>query len=324
MPDSHRIKIYIKFLNEIWNLLKLLKDVLSIHPDIIHHTALFGFPRMDLLAIFSKLFNIKMISHQSSSHLLKYNQFFEKYIRSKISINFISRFLCITKAQIKQLRMLYGVPNQKIIFLPNVVDDEDFFPINKRNARQHLKFSLNKNYLLYVGRLEKEKGLLILLNAFKRLLEKNRLEYTELIFIGEGLFKQELIDICNQLEISEKVIFLGWLPRKELKYYYNACDLLIYPSFIEGSPLALIEAMKCGLPIIASDIPGLDELVIQNKTGLLFKAGSSNDLQEKIYKLLQNHGIREKFEKESLRVANKLYSLENNLKILIELYEKLL
>lgn len=120
--------------------------------------------------------------------------------------------------------------------------------------------------LLFVGRLVNQKGLDVLLKALTKMKDHN--DWT-LTIAGEGPLKDELALASHKLGLSDRVVFRGWLERDHLPAVYEQADVFVLPSRDEGMPNAMLEAMAAGLPVIGSKVAGLDEVVIDDETGLL-------------------------------------------------------
>jgi glycosyltransferase involved in cell wall biosynthesis len=128
--------------------------------------------------------------------------------------------------------------------------------------------------ILFVGRFHEQKNLNFLLRQFARLPAKS----FELHLVGDGPQEKLLRNLANQLGIAESIVWHGWLPRAALPGIYRSSDCLVNPSLYEGMPNVVLEAMACGLPVLASNIKGHDEIVVNNETGLLFDLGEPDAL----------------------------------------------
>lgn len=140
-------------------------------------------------------------------------------------------------------------------------------------------FKDNIQYIISVGRLIPLKRNEDLIDAFSEIQRDN--PALELIFVGDGILKKELIDYCKQLSIHNKVHFLGNVSNPF--YYLNRSDLFVMTSEIEGFPNVLVEAMACGLPVISSDCKSGPREIIKDETyGLLYPVGDVNILIDKM------------------------------------------
>lgn len=142
--------------------------------------------------------------------------------------------------------------------IPNGVDVDFFYPDDSKKDQNVFRF-------LFVGRFQKQKNLFLLLDKISKI-ETN----FELHMVGDGPLKEDLVVLSKELNIYNRIIWYGWVDKEELREIYQAADCLINPSLYEGMPNVLLEAMACGLPAIASNVEGNNEVIIIEKTGFLF------------------------------------------------------
>lgn len=146
-------------------------------------------------------------------------------------------------------------------------------------------------YLLAVGRISREKGYRCLLKAYSLI---NQEIPENLVILGEGEEKKELIELAEELKIQDKVFFLGF-QNNPYKFMKNA-SLYILSSFREGFPNVLLEAMACGVPIISTNCPsGPDELIVNGENGILVPPGNSEAIAGAIIEMLKNEKMRKLF-----------------------------
>jgi len=174
-----------------------------------------------------------------------------------------------------------GIPRGKVVVLRNIPR------LKVRPPDVNRASSNGRTRLGFVGRLSPEKGLTVLVEAFGNL---RRAHDVHLNIIGEGPVKGSVLRQVKSLGLQDQVTFHGYMPDPEA--IYSMMDLLILPSLTEGIPLTLLEGMSFGLPIIASDVGGIPEIVENNRSGLLVKPGSVNDLVEKMSLLIRDPGVR--------------------------------
>jgi glycosyltransferase involved in cell wall biosynthesis len=142
--------------------------------------------------------------------------------------------------------------------------------------------------LLFVGFLRREKGVFELIEIFKKISEKYK--DSILVIVGVGEENEVLIDRINNLNLSDKVVFVGEVDYEDMPSYYRSATLLIHPTHRETFGMVVLEAMASGLPVIASDIPALRE--ITGESTILLPPKDLNLWVEKIDFLLKNKKIR--------------------------------
>lgn len=148
--------------------------------------------------------------------------------------------------------------------------------------------------IYFAGRLDSVKGLPVLLKAMQQVAERTCPE-TTLHLIGDGPQRSELQQLAHRLGIQSAVQFHGYLSQQEIQRHLRQADVVVLSSFYEGIPVVLIEALACGVPVVAPQITGIPELVQDGVNGFLFISGDSDQLAEKIVELLRKGSIRQRF-----------------------------
>jgi D-inositol-3-phosphate glycosyltransferase len=158
-------------------------------------------------------------------------------------------------------------------------------------ARQALGFG-NERILLYVGRLERLKGVDILLRATAAL---EHHEDVRLNIVGGGANSPEmerLKKLAHSLGLHDQARFFGSIPQDELPYHYAAADICVLPSYYESFGLAALEAAACGRPVVASRVGGLPSVVLDGRTGYLIPWRCPGPFVERLELLLTNDVLR--------------------------------
>jgi glycosyltransferase involved in cell wall biosynthesis len=160
------------------------------------------------------------------------------------------------------------------IYIPNGVDI-DKYPSNAQD----------EGFILCGGRLENIKGLDILIRAYSGLDPLKRKEL-RLVIVGYGPEKGNLKRMVSDLELIGDVDFVPWLPKTEFIQKLSKCSIFALPSLYECMPVSVLEAMACGKPVIASNIPGPNDIIQNHHSGLLFDCGNAEHLRRSIEELL--------------------------------------
>jgi len=203
----------------------------------------------------------------------------------------VDRVICASQGEKEMIGSLYGVPSQRITVVPCGVDTDVFRPLDKAAMRRKLGLGAKEQIVLFVGRIEPLKGIDVLLRAVSHLDGHFRV-----LVIGgdgkDGARKSELAALAAELRIADKVTFLDAVPHESLPTYYNAADICVVPSYYESFGLVAVEAMACGVPVIASRVGGLKETVKDGQTGYLVPWLCPEPFAERLELLLNNEPMR--------------------------------
>lgn len=202
-------------------------------------------------------------------------------------------------------------PKVPIAVIPNGVDLEQF------KVGEH-KWTPAR--MLFVGRVVYQKGLDILLDALGSLKEK---PWT-LDIVGDGPRQEKLQAQAEELGLTDRVKFLGWQNGAELVQRYSEANLFVYPSRHEGMPNAVLEAMACGLPVLATHIAGNEELVTHKETGLLVPSEDANALRAALSQLLPDTDERQRMGAAARKRVATQYSWQRVSKEYLELMQRVL
>jgi len=182
-----------------------------------------------------------------------------------------------------------GAPEDRAVLLGNGVDRGLFHPIDRREARRELGLPEDGRLLVYVGRLEEAKGLRELARAFEALQEgRGDGEKIHLALVGEGSLGAELAALAERVNASSggRVVLVGGKPLPEVARYIGASDLLVLPSYNEGTPNVVLESLASGTPVVATSVGGIPDVVTHGETGILVPPRDADALAAGILKAL--------------------------------------
>ncbi|MFA6714151.1 MAG: glycosyltransferase family 4 protein [Victivallales bacterium] len=198
--------------------------------------------------------------------------------------------ICITDFTRKYLEEVYKIPADKIALIYQGTE-VDRFTAGKAGRDEALKrYPLKKNsfpVLGSVGAMENRKGQIILLQAVKRLLDEGKVPDIHVMFVGEGPDEAMLKAVTEVYGLREHVSFFPFT--REPNYVFERIDILAFPSlYKEGLPNVLLEAMSMKIPVIATDLAGIPEVVVDGETGFLTAVGNVEEFAEAIEKTVKN------------------------------------
>jgi len=195
----------------------------------------------------------------------------------------------------------YGAHRDRMVTIPCGVDVTRFYPHDQATSRGRLGLPQEGAVLLWVGRLEKLKGVDILVSAAAQLETR---EFTLVIVGGEGPGGELRAQLTAQAEaegIAANVRFTGAVAHDDLPYYYSAADVCVVPSYYESFGLVALEAMACGTPVIASRVGGLVSTVEDGVNGFLIPWRCPEPFADKLEILLGNANLRANFSRSAER-----------------------
>ncbi|MGH9342626.1 MAG: glycosyltransferase [Terriglobia bacterium] len=206
------------------------------------------------------------------------------YMLDRAMTYFVSRYVAVCESDARFLRTKKRIPAREISVIHNGVDKRRFgVREGARNAIRHsLGFSETDVVLIVVARFHTGKGHRVLLDAMQRLLRPY--PQLKLICLGEGERETELRALCEQRGLFGCVRFEGY--QQNVAEWLSAADINVLPTFYEGFPLTVLEAMASGLPTVASNVGGISEAIRHDIEGLLVPPGNSSDLADALALLL--------------------------------------
>jgi len=193
----------------------------------------------------------------------------------------------------------------------------------KIRREQLKKLGINGKYILFVGTLEKRKNILGLLKAFVRLKQlTKKFQELKLVLVGnQGYGFVEISAYLDRHQLSDSIILTNYVREDELITLYNLAELFVYPSLYEGFGIPLLEAMACGVPIIANDIPSTREVV--NNAAVLVNSNDEETFARTMLKVLENKNLRDELIFKGVERVRE-FSWDINARKHLEAYKELL
>jgi len=291
-PIKHLVSIF-----------KLYKLISSHGFEIVHsHTTAASLDG----CIAAKLARVPVILYTIHGlHIMENSSFIERAF-----YNFVEKIKCelstfvFTQSEEDRVYAINNriVTSEKIMTIGNGVDIDKFSPVFRERFRSEVRDEFGISYdsfvLTIVARLSKIKGYVELFKAID-LISDNLEEDFYLLAVGDvvedepyPLRKEDLLNIISDKNLRKRIIFTGM--RNDVNKILAGTDVFVLPSFLEGMPRSIIEAMAMGLPVITSNIKGCREEVINNETGILIPPGDVEALASAILKLYKERELRER------------------------------
>lgn len=315
LADNFKV-IFINSPNRFWWNLWALPHFLSKNPVDVFHTqyiAPFWLPK-----------NVKLIL---TIHDISFNffpQFIKKsdlfFLKTLIprSLKMAAKVIAVSEFTKKEIEKYYHISSKKVIAIYNGVDFELF---NKKITQTKLeeirkKYNLPEKFLLYIGTLQPRKNIPVVIEALKDLdlalvLAGNRKAHN---------FDPKIDDTIKKNDLSEKVIFPGWIDEEDKPALLQMAAYFVSPSLYEGFGITVIEAMAAGVPVVCSNIPVLRE--IGSDAALFCDPKNSQEFAENISKILTDENLRNNLIKKGIEIA-KNYTWQKNAQKTLAVYKSL-
>jgi sugar transferase (PEP-CTERM/EpsH1 system associated) len=245
-----------------------------------------------------------------------------RIIGERIVLRYVDQVITPSEDLKKKMVKILKLPDESIKVILNGVDMKKFSPSleKRKKKRKELNISDDEMVVGTVGRLEPVKNQKMLLEVIPDIVM--RFPNVKVLLVGDGVLKKELIDIAETLRIKDKVMFLG--VRADVPEILTAIDVFILPSLTEGISIAILEAMACGLPVIATDVGGNPEIVIHEHTGMLVPLSKPEALSHALKVLLGDVNIRVKYGDNARKMVEEKLSLQKMVREYEEVYEMLI
>ncbi len=277
---EHQIEMI--FLNkklgfDIKTLMVLWRTLSEIKPDVVHthlHAAIYALP---WFIFHRKNRRIHTVHNMASMEFGKAHRILQGLAYRCLNIVPVAISHAIQEGIIKE----YGLAPQKVPIIYNGIDIQKFSP------KTHIETQASYT-IINVASLSGRKNQALLIDAVSLLL-KQKID-VRLVLVGDGEEKNNLQSLAGKYKISDKVVFAGIT--SEVWKWLSGADIFVLCSFFEGLPLSIIEAMAVGLPVVATEVGGVPDILENGVNGFLVPSGDAEGLSRAILKLIQDKGLR--------------------------------
>jgi sugar transferase (PEP-CTERM/EpsH1 system associated) len=294
-------------------LLKILKekriDIIHSHNGCLSYSALAG-----------RLSGVKVLIHTDHGRLVPDKK--TTMLEDSLFSCMMDRFIGVSTELSEYLRSTVKIGHKKVMTIINGVDVGTFRPRSQEERgglRKLLGLAESDRILGTVCRLDPIKNISFMISCMPDIIR--RVPATKLVIVGDGQIKNNLIQQADNLGISSSVLFLGL--RQDIENIVPAFDAYVCTSLSEGTSMTILEAMSCGLPVVASNVGGNVRLV-NGSNGILFPLSNTESFIDGIVKILHNEMVRSEMGKRSRERVEKDFSIERMVKKYEQLYFSLL
>jgi glycosyltransferase involved in cell wall biosynthesis len=321
-PLRGEITILWLLLREVWTFLLALVTIVRWRGglDVIYRRHV----RFNSAYLLSKLFGIPSVKEVNGIGVdeMKITKQGDKL--SLWIVNIIEQFsmpradkVIVVTSRLKEvLQEDFGVPDDKVVVIPNGANINLFRPTDTAEARSALGLDQSNYYVCFVGNLVVWLGIDNLIRSVGLVIK--RCPQTSFLIIGDGSIKQELRELADQLNVGDKVIFTGMVSHSKIPLYLNASDLCVVPAAENfrnnrtgGSPLKLYEYMACGKPVVVGNIPGVREMVEESRFGIVVDSTDKVAMSRAIVTLLTDAQLRKEMGERGRKAVVEKYSWES-------------
>jgi len=308
--------------NDISAYRRIKKIIKEFKPDIVHtHAAKAG--ALGRWAAFSC--NVPVVVHTFHGHIFhSYFGSFKTSVYKMIERNLAdktSAIIAISEKQKQELAEDHKIISSEKIHVIPLGFDLNRFRENQEEKREDFrrKYNLSKDEIAIgiVGRLVPVKNHSLFLEAIKFVKEKSKKKIRAFI-IGDGEERGELELKTKQFGLSDVVIFTSW--EKEVDKIYPGLDIVCLTSFNEGTPVSLIEAQAAGRPVISTNVGGIENVVISNKTALLSDVAEKEKYCDNLFSLIDNDSLRDELGSEGWGFVKNKFAYEHLVRDVKNLY----
>lgn len=289
-------------------------------PDLIHahHVFMDGYGMIKL----SQEWEVPLVMVEHGAilkEIINWKSMHNKIIKT---LNFADHIMCVSD-DLFSIALNNGIDENKLSVVPIGVDIDLFRKGNVELIKEEFNIKDSTKIVLYVGQLIPRKGLNYLIEAIPKIVSKHK--DSLFVFAGTGPQREELESICQRKDILSSILFTGGIDLTQLIKWYSIADLFVLPSLSEGRPTVIYEAMSCEVPIIATDVGGVSEQIIDGYNGYVVPPRSSKILIEKINNLLENADLLEDMGKNGRkRVLDQGWTWATHAKKVIQIYKYVL
>lgn len=303
---------------EVTKVVKTQRNLLGYIPFLLRYIFLLLYKSYDLIhahygfhsALFAAVIKRKplTITFHGSDALKEPSRNKTYYKLQKFVISRCDYIIAVSNEIRNVLISNLGAEPTKISVVSCGVDTSIFTPLEKIDIRRKLKIARTEKVILFIGRLSYKKGINIIFECAQRMPDVN------FILVGKGTLRTNIKN-CR---------FVGSRPNDEIPVWVNAADVFVLPSKSEGTPVVLLEALSCGIPVVASKVGGIPNLVKNGETGYLVEPEDVSMFEKRLRELLENPEKRRQMGQQGRKDMIENYDSQKIAERISQVYKKVL
>lgn len=288
------------------------------HKLALFHGTNYEIPMWDECPTVLSIHDLSLLLHPQThlSHLVRRARF-----RLPLMARFATKVITATETVKQEIVEHLKVDPAKIAVTP-YAPRHNFHPLALEDTEQtRVRFGIEDNFILFVGTIEPRKNLITLLRAFADVLRNTDL-HPQLVIAGQkGWMTDEISSYVNSENLSDRIVFTGYVSDRELRALYSSCAVCVYPSLYEGFGLPPLEAMACGAAVIVSDIPVLRE--VTGDAAMHVPPLDVPQMAQNLIELLRDDAKRARFSELGL-THSKRFTWEKTAQLTLDVYREIL
>lgn len=229
----------------------------------------------------------------------------------------VDHVVSVNDVELKRLERS-GVPSSKLKHVPNAVDTDLFTPMSRDRARDSLELEADARYILFVGKITRNKGVSTLVEAFAELPSNTRLL---LVYSSaEATELSRVTDFVDRAGINDRVEFVGTVDHEHLPEYYNAADVCAFPSTNEGFGVVVLEAMACGTAVVGTTEHAAAGHLRDGRNGVVVEQDAPSELRDTLRTLLKDDSRRRTLADAGRQAVEREYTWDRVVTELVDVY----
>ena len=323
------IKIISESHSDLWDTLEFIKIVKSVNPSLIHMHYYRAYSLFNLYALYRGIplmYSEHLLPRIEKNYLRRFFQVLYHRTKRKLFNFGINNIICVSNFTNEQHSKHYGVSKKKLVTIRNGVNLNRFSPVAEKveiALRKEFGFSEGDLVVTCVSVIRDGKGVENIVKAAPMIVNKTR--NVKFLVVGDGPLLSTLKGLVAKSGLEPNFIFTGW--RADVETIISISNVLVVPTSsqcAESFGFVAAEGMMAGVPVVASNIGGLKEIIEDGKTGLLAIPDNPSDLADKVVKILSNKQLAHSISEKGLIRARKLFTLERVVQEYVNLYAETL